>query len=69
MMHGHRSINVFPRGEGCGGWGDYPRALNNFEKFWGLISHLHVRGTPLCHFKNPLDLPSYLDLIVSRFSS
>ena len=42
---------------------------DNFEKNWGLISHLHVRGTILCQFKNPLDMPSYLDLIVSRFSS
>ena len=42
-------------------------ALDNFEKFG--ISHLHVRGTILCQFKNPLDMPSYLDLIVSRFSS
>ena len=41
-------------------------ALDNFEKF-GVISHLHVRGTILCQFKNPLDMPSYLDLIVSRF--
>ena len=40
-----------------------------FENIWGLISHLHVRGTILCQCKNPLDMPSYLDLIVSRFSS
>ena len=44
-------------------------AIGQFWKFWGLISHLHVRGTILCQFKNPLDMPSYLDLFVSRFSS
>ena len=38
-------------------------------QFWGLISHQHVSGTILCQFKNPLDMPSYSDLIVSRFSS
>ena len=43
--------------------------IGQFWKIWGLISHLHVCGTILCQFKNPLDMPSYLDLIVSRFSS
>ena len=43
--------------------------IGPFWKIWGLISHIHVRGTILCQFKNPLDMPSYLDLIVSRFSS
>ena len=43
--------------------------IGQIWKIWGLISHLHVRCTILCQFKNPLDMPSYLDLIVSRFSS
>ena len=44
-------------------------AIGQFWKIWDLTSHLHVRGTILCQLKNPLDMPSYLDLIVSRLSS
>ena len=33
--------------------------IRQFWKLWGLISHLHVRGTILCQFKNTLDMPSY----------
>ena len=43
--------------------------IGQFSKIGHIISHLHVRGTILCQFKNPLDITPYLDLIVSRFSS
>ena len=53
-------LSMFSPRRGC---------IGQFWKIWGLFSHLHVRGTILCQFKNPLDMPSYLYPFVSRFSS